>query len=389
LDSSHQTAWRQNKNLPLHGLRVLDFSALGPGPYASRILADHGADVVSVEAPTTDMHDAQRMMGRNKRSIVIDLQKPDGKEIALDLLPKFDVLIESMRPGKMERLGLGPNIALKRNPRLIYARLTAFGQDGPLAQSAGHDINAIAIAGALALVGLDRPIPPAALVGDFGSGALMIVVGILLALYRLQFDGKGTVVDAAMSDGASVLAGGVMPLFNLGEWGPRGTNLIDGSRPFYSTYQCADGKWLAVGAIEPKFFATVIEVLDLSKEIKIEDQFDASKADAMRALIAARVATRTRDEWALLFEHRDGCVHPVLELEELAEHPHHQARKSVYADNGAIFSGTAPRLSGFDLVTSGWSPKKGEHTIDVLREADIDESRIRNALTSAALFTSE
>ncbi len=367
---------------------MLDLSALGPGPFAARILADHGADVVTVETPRAEGADVERFYGRGKKSIVIDLKAPGAVALVADMCAHFDVLIESMRPGKMEALGLGPVELCARFPRLIYTRLTCFGQTGPLSGMAGHDINAIAIGGALALCGRDAPEQPPAILGDFASGSLMAVIGILLALFAREKSGTGQVVDAAMSDGAALLAGSMLPLFDHGLWGKRGTNLFDGGAPFYTTYQCADGKWVAVGSFEPKFFAGLVRVLDLEADVSSSAQFDPAQAARCAALFRDRFARRNRGEWERLFDAADCCVTPVLELDELADHPHHQARGSVVRDASGLQAGIAPRLSASDQRVSDRPPEKGADGIRILRDAGFSADRIEAALQAGIVQAS-
>lgn len=372
---------------PLSGVRVLDLSALGPGPYAARLLADHGADVVSVESPTVDTNDVERMFGRGKKSIVIDLKAPGAIDLVADLAGNFDVLIESMRPGKMESLGLGPDTLLARYPRLIYLRITCFGQTGPLAQAAGHDINAIAIGGALALCGRDAPEPPPTLLGDFASGSLMGVIGVLLALYEREQSGRGQVIDASMSDGAALLAGALLPMFSKGLWSKqRGTNVLDGGAPFYKTYRCADDKWMAVGAYEPKFFAGLVAVLGLTAEVPLKAQFDSARATEFEALFRTRFLSKPRAEWEVLFDAADVCVSPVVELDELADHPHHHARRSVFQDQSGLHSGIAPRLSRADQTVSDAVPVRGEHGFETLRSAGFSVERIGAAVAAGIVL---
>jgi alpha-methylacyl-CoA racemase len=371
---------------PLTGIRVLDFSALGPGPFASRLLADYGADVVTVESPETDFVDAERLFGRAKRSLVLNLKAPGARELVLQMIGHFDVLIESMRPGKMETLGLGPDTVATRAPRVIYARLTAFGQHGPLSSKAGHDINAIAIGGALSLCGIGQPLPPAALLGDFAGGSMMLVVGVLLAIIERQRSGVGRVVDAAMSDGAALLVGGMLPLHNRGLWGPQGTNHLDGSAPYYTTYRCADGKWIAVGAIEPKFFAALITALNLKNLIDPADQLEKMQQTRIRELLSKTFMSRSRDEWEEIFRGVDACVSPVLDMNDLATHPHHIARGSVYQASDGVQAGVAPRLSDCDRQPGGPSPAKGADSESVLRECGFSARAITDAIASGAVI---
>lgn len=365
---------------PLEGVKILDLSALGPGPFASRIFADHGAEVVTVEAPRFEGNDMERHYGRGKKSIVLDLKAEGTTELLVDLVGNFDVIIESMRPGKMETLGLGPDTLCEKYPRLIYVRLTCFGQDGPYSDKAGHDINAIAIGGALALCGRDGPVAPPAILGDFASGSLIAVIGTLLALYDREKTGLGQVVDSSMTDGAALLAGAILPLLAQGAWNKqRGTNFFDGGFAFYDTYQCSDGDWMAVGSFEPKFFAGLVKVLGLEGEVPLSDQFDRAENDKFKQLIHDRFMQRTRAEWTKLFDAADVCVTPVLELDELADHPYHKARETVIKSDAGLHSGIVPKLSRSDQTLCQKPPGKGAHGLDVLRAAGFSEDRIADA----------
>jgi alpha-methylacyl-CoA racemase len=371
---------------PLDGIRILDFSSEGPGTFASSLLADYGAEVVTVLPPEEASRGADRMYGRSKRSLSLNLKFSGAIELILGIANKFDVLIESMRPGKMEALGLGPEVIAASAPRLIYARLTAFGQTGPLSTKAGHDINAIAISGALSLCGIDQPTPPAALLGDFAGGSLMLVTGILLALIDRHRSGRGQIVDAAMSDGSTLLVGGMLPLHNRGLWGPQGTNFLDGSAPYYTTYQCADGKWIAVGAIERKFFTALIRGLNLEDLIAPQDQKSPEKAEFIRESFARQFRTKTRVDWEQVFDSIDACVSPVLGLSDLSSHAHHIARGSVYVAEEGLEAGVAPRLSACMDCKITSRRTDGSDSESILRELGISERELQDALTSGAVL---
>ncbi len=368
---------------PLEGIRVLDFSTLA-APWASMLLAAYGADVIAVEAPQSAFEDTLRSagFGRGKRSIVIDLKTPNAVELILQIVPNCDVVIEAMRPGKMESLGLGPEAIRHVSPHTIYARFSNFGHSGPLHQKGGHDINAIALGGALSLVGLDQPLPPASMLGDWASGGLPLIIGILLAIIERQRTGRGQVVDATMSDGAAMLAGPALEMKKLGVGGPRGTNLLDGSRPYYTTYLCADGKWLAVGSIEPKFFSSLLRTLELDQSINVADQYRWSETESERVkgIIANRVLEKSRDEWLRIFEDVDACVTPVLELEEIGGHEHNLHRCSVIQAKDGPTSGVAPRLSNRPFVLGQEIPTKGQNSVEVLREFGLCETDIEKMI---------
>ncbi len=370
---------------PLEGIRILDFSTLA-APWASMLLAAYGADVIAVESPRPAFDDTLRSagFGRGKRSIVMDLKSPGAIDLALQMISKCDVVIEAMRPGKMEELGLGPDIVHKVSPQTVYARFSNFGHSGPLHQKGGHDINAIALGGALSLVGLDQPLPPASMLGDWASGGLPLVIGILLALIERTKTGRGQVVDAAMSDGAAMLAGPALEMFKKGVGGPRGTNLLDGSRPYYTTYRCADGKWLAVGAIEHKFFSALVTALGLDHAINADDQYRWSleQAENTRATIASRIAEKKRDEWLTLFEDVDACVTPVLEIDEACYHPHNKCRQSFVQGINGPSSSFAPRLSGRPFAIDQDVPERGRNSIEVLKEFGFSNAQIEGIIAT-------
>jgi alpha-methylacyl-CoA racemase len=329
---------------PLHGVRVLDLSALGPGPFCSMLLADFGADVLSVERPTTLPLDPAAYLSRGKRSAIVDLRTPRGPEVIARLADHADVLLESNRPGTLERRGLGPDVLCARNPRLIYARLTGWGQDGPYAQRAGHDINYIAIAGSLGVVGDETPVPPLAMVGDLAGGSLVTAFGIVAALFERTVTGRGQVIDSAIVDGAALLNSTWLAEVNAGIWAGRGKHLLSGASPFYGVYKCADGGHFAVGAIEDKFYAAFLAALGLD-DVDRTTQFDARTWPALKARIAEIFATKPREHWAKVFAGIEGCGTPVLDLDELADDPHLAARGTVLRDDGRLHAAPAPRLS--------------------------------------------
>ena len=332
---------------PLCGLRVVEFAGLGPAPFAAMLLADMGADVVRiarVDAPPLDERD---IVERGRRVVRIDLKSRDGRAAVLTLLDRAHALLEGFRPGVMERLGLGPDVLLERNARLVYGRMTGWGQDGPLAEAAGHDIDYIALSGALHAIGEAgrAPVPPLNLLGDFGGGALYLVVGVLAALLEAKRSGRGQVVDAAIVDGAASLLTFIHAAVARGEWHEgRGENLLDGGAPFYTTYRCGDGEYLAVGALEPQFHALLVERLDLPHEA-FEQRNDPAAWPRLKDLLRATFAKRTRAEWCALFEGTDACVAPVLALGEAKAHPHMAARKVFETLEGIPCPAPAPRFS--------------------------------------------
>ncbi|MEY9937931.1 CaiB/BaiF CoA transferase family protein [Streptacidiphilus sp. MAP5-3] len=335
---------------PLAGVRVVELAGLGPGPFAAMLLADLGADVVRVDRPggaPLAGDPALDVTNRGKRSVVLDLKSADGVAQVLDLVGRADLLIEGYRPGVAERLGVGPADCLARNPRLVYGRMTGWGQEGPLAQAAGHDIGYIATAGVLGLVGAadGPPAIPVNLVGDYAGGSLYLVVGLLAGLHHARATGQGQVVDAAIVDGAAHLTTVLWGFMAGGRWQDRrGVNIIDGGAPFYAVYATADGRHMAVGALEPQFYAEFAKLLDLPADAP--GQRDFGRWDDLRTLITERFATRTLAEWQQVFEGTDACVAPVLNLHEAAEHPHLQARGSYAVHDGVPQPAPAPRFSG-------------------------------------------
>ncbi|APA74917.1 CoA transferase [Mycobacterium avium subsp. hominissuis] len=333
---------------PLQGLRVVELSGIGPGPHAAMILGDLGADVVRIDrpsgAPGGVVKDA---MSRNRRIVTADLKSDQGRELVLKLVAKADVLIEGYRPGVTERLGLGPQDCAKVNDRLIYARMTGWGQTGPRSQQAGHDINYISLNGILHAIGRanERPVPPLNLVGDFGGGSMFLLLGILSALWERQSSGKGQVVDAAMVDGSSVLVQMMWQMRASGMWtDARGTNLLDGGAPYYDTYECADGRYVAVGAIEPQFYAAMLAGLGLDGA-DLPGQNDVSRWPELRAALTEKFASRDRDHWAKVFADSDACVTPVLAFGEVQTEPHITERNTFYEVDGGLQPLPAPRFS--------------------------------------------
>jgi alpha-methylacyl-CoA racemase len=332
---------------PLDGLRVVEFAGIGPVPFAAMLLADMGADVVRVARPGAPPPGPCDIVERGRRCVELDLKSAAGARSALALVEHADALLEGLRPGVMERLGLGPEIALARNPALIYGRMTGWGQTGPLARTAGHDIDYIALSGALHAIGEPGrgPVPPLNLLGDFGGGALYLVVGVLAALHEAQRSGRGQVVDSAIVDGAASLLTFIYAASARGEWrDTRGSNLLDGGAPFYSTYACADGEFIAVGALEQGFHDVLIDRLGLDREI-FEDRLDPASWPRLRRILEEVFARRTSREWCELFDGSDACVAPVLSLAGAASHPHLAARGVIAALDGVACPAPAPRFS--------------------------------------------
>ncbi|WP_028926959.1 CaiB/BaiF CoA transferase family protein [Pseudonocardia acaciae] len=358
---------------PLTGLKVVELAGIGPGPHAAMVLADLGADVVRVERPSGSLHlgDGRDHLLRGRRSIAADLKSPAGRETVLRLVERADVLLEGLRPGVTERLGVGPSDCAARNPRLVYGRMTGWGQDGPLASRAGHDINYISLTGALHAIGTsEKPVAPLNLVGDFGGGSMLLVVGILAALWERERSGQGQVVDAAMVDGASLLVQMVWSFLGQGGWrDERAANLLDGGAPFYDTYVCSDGGWVAVGALEPQFYAELLRGLGLDgSSEELPAQMDRSGWPVLRARFTAAFASKPRDEWAAVFAGVDACVTPVLGFDEVPDHPHIRSRQTIVDVNGARQAAPAPRFSRTPPGTPAAPPARGADTDAVLAD---------------------
>lgn len=332
---------------PLAGVRIVEFAGLGPGPFACMLLSDLGADVVRIDRPDAPQTSSQDIVSRGRRTVLLDLKQSVAVEQVLQLIDHADAVVEGFRPGVMERLGLGPETVSRRNPRLVYGRMTGWGQGGPLAQAAGHDINYIALAGALATVGEPGrgPVPPLNLVGDYAGGSLYLVTGLLAALLHARATGEGQVVDAAICDGVlSLLSNNQSHRLRGMFQNQRGSNMLDGGAPYYTTYETADGRNVAIGPIEPKFFALLCERLGLPPMLR-DAQNDRARWPALRAAIAAAFRERTLGEWCALLEGSDTCFSPVLTLEDAQRHPHIQARSAFLEVNGVMHTAPAPRFS--------------------------------------------
>jgi alpha-methylacyl-CoA racemase len=362
---------------PLAGLRIVELAGIGPGPHAAMLLADLGADVVRVDRLGTNVPTGGRLnwVVRGRRSVTADLKDPAGLELALKLVRRADVLIEGFRPGVTERLGIGPDQCLELNPRLVYARMTGWGQDGPLAARAGHDINYISLTGMLHAIGQagGPPVVPLNLVGDFGGGSAYLVIGILAALTERQRSGRGQVVDAAIVDGVSSLGQLIWSKRATDGWSDeRGTNLLDSGAPFYGVYECADGRHVAVGAMEPQFYAILLAGLGLDPGA-LPGQHDRASWPLLRKRFASVFATRARDDWTAVFAGGDACVTPVLSLAEAPAHPHLAARGTLVEHGGVVQAGVAPRFSRSTVGQPGVPPEPGADTAAVLRDWCADE----------------
>jgi len=372
---------------PLAGVRVLEFEAIGPGPFAGMLLADMGADVLLVDRPAGSDLGLKRerwmdVMMRGRRSVTLDLKSKDATAAALELMAKADAVIEGFRPGVMERLGLGPEACLKANPKLVYGRMTGWGQEGPLAARAGHDINYIALAGVLNAFGRkgQAPVPPLNLVGDFGGGGMLLGFGIACALLHAQKTGQGQVVDAAMVDGASLLAAMFSGFLAAGRWSEeRGVNILDTGAPWYDCYETKDGKYVAIGAIEAKFFEELLQRLQLSG---LPPQNDRAGWPAMREAFARAFKAKTRDEWVKVFEGSDACFAPVLSFSEARRHPHNLARRGTISVARLEQPAPAPRFSATPAEVSRVPPERGAGGRKALADwgfAEADVERLHNA----------
>jgi len=368
---------------PLAGFRIIEMAALGPVPFCGMMLADLGAEVIRIERanapPPVEAFEPQfDIMGRGRRSIALDLKNPEGVEIVLKLAATADALMEGMRPGAMERLGLGPQECLERNPRLIYGRMTGWGQSGPLAQRAGHDINYISLNGVLHAIGSRNgpPVPPINLVGDYGGGSMFLMVGLLAALLEARSSGKGQVIDAAMLEGSSYLMSTIHMFKGAGLWrSERSSNLLDGGAPFYSVYETMDGGYMSVGAIEPKFYGEFLAGLGLDIADLPKPQ-DPRNWEDLRTLFAETFGTKTRAEWTDIFARRDACVTPVLSIEESFEHEHNRKRDSFLEIDEVRRPNLAPRFSRTGTRADSVTARAGEHGRELLRELDFPEQKI-------------
>ena len=376
---------------PLTGVKILEIAGIGPGPFCAMLLADMGADVLRIDradhvrggdpaVPPADV------LNRGRRSVGINLKSPDGVEALLSLVETADALIEGFRPGVAERLGFGPDVCLERNPRLVFGRMTGWGQEGPYSQAAGHDINYISLAGALEPIGRagQPPLPPLNLVGDFGGGGMFLAFGVACALFEARGSGEGQVVDAAMVDGAAVL----MTMFHafraMGIWeDERGTNLLDTGAHFYEVYECADGTYISVGAIERQFYAELLEKLGLD-DAELP-QMDKAQWPALKEKLAALFLTKTRDEWCEILEYSDACFAPVLSIPEAAEHPHNVERGTFVSPQGILQPAPAPRFSRTPAGIQRPPAHAGQHTDEALTEWGLDADRVAKLREAGAI----
>ena len=332
---------------PLHGIRIIELAGIGPGPFAAMMLADHGAEVIRVDRPGARI-DSRDPLLRSRRLIGVDLKSPEGKAQVRELVKSADGLIEGFRPGVTERLGLGPEVLLADNPKLVYGRMTGWGQFGPYAQAAGHDINYIALAGALHAYGRagEKPTPPINMVGDFGGGGMMLAFGMVAALLHAKTTGQGQVIDAAMTDGAATLMSMIWGFKANGIWSDdRGTNLLDTGAHMYDTYETSDGKWISIGSLEPQFYAELRRLAGLAEDKDFDAQMDRKQWGPLKAKLTALFLSKTRDEWCALMEMTDVCFAPVLSMTEAPSHPHNAARGTFIEVGGVMQPAPAPRYS--------------------------------------------
>lgn len=375
----------------LSGIKVIELTGLGPGPFCAMMLGDMGADVVRIDRigghPST-LDARKNILDRSRRSVGINLKSTDGIATALRLIDQADALVEGFRPGVMERLGLGPDICLARNPRLVYGRVTGWGQSGPLAQAAGHDINYLGITGALSAIGSQTsgPVPPLNMVADFGAGGMMLTTGILAALLQVKATGRGQVVDAAMTDGVPLLMGTALTLRATGRWNEgRYNNLVDGGAYFYSTYECADGRWIALGAIEPQFHTLLLEKLGLTDVPEFQNPLNSENWGAAKSRLAAVFITHNQAHWRKLLENTDACFAPVLTMSEAPQHPHNVARETFIEIEETLQPAPAPRFSVTPSATPTAPPLPGEHNDEALHEWGFDDGEIAQLMRSGAI----
>ncbi len=374
---------------PLAGVRIVEMEGVGPAPFAAMWLADMGASIIRVNRPgQRDNQSRKDLLNRGRRSIAVDLKKQGASEVVLRLLDRSDVLLEGFRPGVMERLGLGPEVCMARRPSLVYGRVTGWGQEGPLSQTAGHDINYIALTGMLGTFGPKdgRPSAPLNLLGDFGGGGMFLVAGVLAALLECGRSGRGQVVDVSMADGASLLSSMIWGYRSKGRWvDERESNLFDGGAPFYGTYRCADGRYIAVGGIEAEFWEQMTSCCGIDDPILLAHRNDRSRWPELRERLAAIFLTRSRDDWCALLEGSDACVTPVLDMTEAVSHPHSVARGAFLEREGAIQPAPAPRFARTPAAVVLPPPLVGEHSESVLHECGFSDDEIAEALANGVV----
>jgi alpha-methylacyl-CoA racemase len=380
---------------PLRGVRVIELAGIGPGPFAGMMLADMGAEVLRLDriqathgGPATRRTD---VLGRGRRSAAVDLKAPEGRDVVLRMAERADALIEGFRPGVVERLGIGPDECLARNPALVYARMTGWGQEGPYASQSGHDINYIALSGTLSLFGRagEAPVPPANLIGDFGGGGMLLALGVVAALFEASRSGHGQVVDAAMVDGAALLAAMQWGMRSAGTWGQRGTNLLDTGAWYYEVYETADGAYVSFGSLEPQFYAEMAQRTGLSDDLDglgpLPPAGDRATWPATKERMAALIRSKTRDEWCALLEGTDACFAPVLTMDEAPGHPHNAARGTFVELGGVVQPAPAPRFSRTPASIAGPPATPGQHTDEALADWGFCADEIRDLRAAGAV----
>jgi alpha-methylacyl-CoA racemase len=375
---------------PLAGLRVVELQGIGPGPFCGMMLADMGAEIIRVDRSAAVGSGARSadVLARGRKSIAVDLKNPQGVETVLKLVETADVLLEGFRPGVTERLGLGPDVCLARNPKLVYGRMTGWGQTGTMAHAAGHDINYISLSGVLHAIGEpgSRPTPPLNLVGDFGGGGMLLAFGIVAALYERGVSGKGQVIDAAMTDGSALLMNSIFGLMGQGVWNQnRGSNLLDGGAHFYGTYKTKDGRYVSIGSIEPQFYALLLEKTGLDQDPELAKQMSRDDWPKLREKLAAVLATKTRDEWDEVMLGTDICYAPILNFDEAVAHPHNQARNTFVASADIVQAAPAPRFSRTAPELPEPPVGPGEHSEEVLASIGLDAAAIAELKASGAV----
>ena len=367
---------------PLDGKQIIEIAGIGPGPFCAMVLADLGAEVIRVDrasAVPDEFPDGPSMdlLNRGRDSIAVDLKKEEGVETVLRLVENADALIEGFRPGVAERLGIGPEKCLSRNPKLIYGRMTGWGQYGSYSQMAGHDINYIALSGVLGLIGREdeSPVPPVNLIGDFGGGGMLLALGICAALVETAESGKGQVVDAAMTDGSALLATMVHSFAAMGIWGKRGTNMLDTGAPFYDVYECADGEYISLGSIEPQFYSELMRITGLENE-DMPSQMDRTNWGQAKKMLKEKIRSKSREEWVQLMEGSDVCFAPVLSIDEAIQHPHNRERETFVEISGVMQPAPAPRFSRTPSEISSPPPHPGQQTDQILSQQGFSKEEI-------------
>lgn len=375
---------------PLKGMRVVEIGSIGPGPFCAMLLADMGADVIRIDRKGTGHNFGKEkfnIMNRGRRSVTVDLKQKQGVETVLRLVEQADAMVEGFRPGVTERLGIGPVVCLKRNPKLIYGRMTGWGQTGPLADAAGHDINYIALSGALHSIGGkgQKPVPPLNLVGDFGGGGMLLAFGIMCAMYEAAQSGKGQVIDASMVEGSALMMTMFYGLYAAGGWSDqRGTNLLDSGAHFYDTYETSDGKWIAIGPIEPQFYRLLLEKMEVIDTV-FDEQMNRERWPELKEMLAPLFKTKTRDEWCEILEGTDVCFAPVLSMSEAPKHPHSVERNSFVEVDGVIQPAPAPRFGRTKPKIEGPPPEPGQHNKTALIDWDFTQEEIDDLIEKGVL----